>query len=111
MRLPLPEGQWAELRERLTYEQGREVYAAFIAVDKDRAALVDLNIVLVRNYVSAWSVRDLDGADVPLEAPEGAPWDTLTDIAAKAIDIYKGRKDPKAGAGRSTTTSPARRSR
>lgn len=110
-RLPLEGGQWADLRERLTYEQGRAVRVALLAIEADRAATVDLDLTLIKSYVASWNVLDLDGNAVGLDTPEQAPDDTIQTISIAAINAWKGRADPNAIAARSRTTSRARQSR
>jgi hypothetical protein len=111
MRLPLEGGQWADLRDRLTYGQGHAVRVALMAVDADRTATVDLDIALVRAYVSAWNVLDLDGNAVPLDQPETAPDDVIQAIALAGIQAWKGKLDPKGMTALSATTSKARQSK
>lgn len=104
--------QSATLRERLTYGQARMVRAAMLAADADKAALADLDLELVKAYVSAWTVLDLAGEPVSLDTPELAPDDVIQTIAVKAISIWQGTaKIPKAGSVPSLTTLPGRRSK
>ncbi len=91
IRLDLPEGQWADLRERLLYEQARTIRAVLLS---DSAAL-DFDLTVVRAYVSNWYVLDLAGEPVPVETPEKAPDDTLQAIARRGADIWNGKPDPK----------------
>ena len=111
MRLELGDGQWADLRERLTYGQAQPIRQVLARADQDREALADLDLILVAGYVSAWHVLDLDGNAVPLDHPELAPDDVIQAIALKAIDLWKGTAGiPKAGTKRSRNTPPALRS-
>lgn len=108
MRLPLKDGQWAELRDRLTYAQGRSVRLALLASRDGAPGLADLDLALIRAYVSAWDVRDLDGQPVPLDRPELAPDDVVQDVSLKCMDAWKGRLDvPKATGEISPSTPPA----
>lgn len=108
----LESGQSATLRERLTYGQARGVRAALLAADADRAAMADLDLELVKAYVSAWSVTDLAGEPVSLDTPELAPDDAIQTIAVQAIKLWQGTAQlPKAGAAPSLTTLPGRQSR
>lgn len=112
MIVPLPGGQSATLRERLTYAQGRDVRAAFIEVEKDHVAFADLPLALVRAYVSSWNVLDIDGAAVPLDQPQLAPWDTIEAIGRAAIDLWRAQDVlPNLGAAPSPSSRPVRQSR
>jgi hypothetical protein len=112
VRLPLADGQYAVLRDRLTYGQGRQVRLALLAAEKDRAAMADLDLALIGAYVSEWSVRDLAGEFVPLDKAAEAPDDVVQAIALAAMDAWKGRLDvPKATAARSRSSRRARPSR
>lgn len=93
MKLTLPDGQWADLRDRLTYAQGRSVRLALLASKDGAPGMADLDLALIRAYVAAWSVRDLEGADVPLERPDQAPDDIVQTLANAAMDAWKGRLD------------------
>lgn len=95
MRLELRDGQWADLRERLTYEQAKGVRVASLAIKSDRTALADFDLALVRAYVSAWHVIGITGEAVPLDTPETAPDDIIQPIATAALDIWNGQPDPK----------------
>ena len=95
MRLELPDGQWADLRERLTYAQARDVRRASLSIRGDDLAMADFDLVLVRAYVSGWHVLGIDGAAVPLEGMESAPDDVIQVISSKALDLLNGAPDPK----------------
>ena len=111
MNVPLQGGQSATLRERLTYAQGRDLRAAFIAVNKDQLAFADLPLACVRAYVSAWNVLDLDGNAVPLDQPELAPWDVIEALGDAIMPLWTGATLPKAGTATSPSTRQARRSK
>lgn len=93
MKVDVSGGRSATLRERLTYQQGHMVRAALLASEADRTAMADLDLALVRAYVSAWDAVDLDGRDVDLATPELAPDDVIQDIALAAMDLWRGRRD------------------
>ncbi len=101
-RLDLPEGQWADLRERLLYPQARSIRAGILAASTDEGA-VDFDLIAVRAYVSAWYVLDLAGESVPLEAPERAPDDVIQAIAKAAMQKWNGTPDPKGTPGPSAS--------
>lgn len=106
MRVALPEGQWADLRERLTYGQAREVRAAFLRIKDDTVAAADLDIALIRAYVEAWHVIGLSGEAVPIASPDLAPDDVVQTLSLEAIAIWQGKPDPKDTPEPSATTSP-----
>jgi len=112
--LSLPGGGSATLRERLTYGQAREVRAALLAVDVDKAAMADLDLALVRAYTASWDTLDVEGRAVSLDTPEGAPDDVIQAIALAAMQHWQGTAGkplPKAGNGHLPTTPPGRRSK
>ena len=102
MRLQLPEGGWADLRERLTYGAAREVRT--VLAD---ARLVDLDLALVKAYVSDWAVTDPDGHSVALAQPETAPDDVIQFLAGEALKIWNADALPKAMPGPSPSTPEA----
>lgn len=110
MRLELADGQWAELRERLTYGQAHGVRAAYFAIESNPQAKADLDIALVRAYISNWHVLDVNGQAVSLDTPEQAPDDVIQAISQQAADLF-GMVDrnavPKAGGQISPATPPA----
>jgi hypothetical protein len=100
VRLDLGDGQWADLRERLTYAQAKPIRVVWALVDKggDAASWADLDMALIVGYVSAWNVLDLQGNAVPLDTPEAAPDDLIQKIALEAVKVWKGTAGvPKAG--------------
>ena len=102
MRLELPDGQWAELRERLTHGQATRIRAASIRAKADPGAGADLPTAFMEAFVSSWHVLDFDGHAVSLETPENAPDEIMVDICAAAVDIWNriGQGTvPKAGNG------------
>lgn len=108
VRLPLVDGgQWAELRDRLSYGAAHDVRVAFVRMESSLEGAADLDIALVRAYVVAWHVIDLEGNTVPLDAPETAPDDVIQKIALTALDIWNANAVtglPKAGRKRSERT-------
>ena len=95
MRVDLPDGQWADLRERLSYAQARDVRRASLAIRADAEALADFDIALVRAYVSAWHVLGIDGTAVAVDNPEQAPDDIIQPLAARALEVWNAQPDPK----------------
>lgn len=111
MRIELTGGDWADLRDRLLYGQAREVRLAMVAIEADKAAMADVDIVLVRAYVADWHVHDLAGELVPLDTPEAAPDDVIQAIALAGMELWKGKPAiPKAGKKTLPSTPRALRS-
>ena len=112
VRLPLADGQWAELRERLLYGQAQPIRLGMVGIKADIREAADLDMALVRGYVSSWHVLDLDGNAVSLDTPELAPDDVIQSIALKAIDLWNGSAAlPKDGAATLRSMPKARPSR
>lgn len=96
MRLELPDGQYADLRDRLTYDQAREVRRAFLAKEIDPMSMADFDLTLVRSYVSGWNVLDREGHAVAIDGSLGeVPDDLIQKIAQTALDDWNGKAVPK----------------
>ena len=96
MKLDLPDGQWAELRERLTYGQAKVVKRAYVAIQqRDDDALVDLDLALLKGYVTNWDVKNIDGTPATLDAIDNVPDDVIQLIAKRAADLWNSKADPK----------------
>ena len=109
MNVSLEGGQSATLRERLTYAQARMVRAAYYALEGNPMAQADLDLAMVKAYVSGWNVLDLDGKAVSLDTPELAPDEVIQAIFHAAADLFGLQKVavPKDdGDASSPTTSP-----
>ena len=104
MNLELGDGQSATLRERLTYGQAHGVRAAYYLIEQNAIAKADLDIALVKAYVSAWHVMDLDGKAVSLDTPELAPDDVIQAIAAVTAERFAEASLPKATGDSSLST-------
>ena len=107
MRLDLPDGQHAILREKLTYAQARELRLAYFNAQKDVAAQADYDLTVIRVMVSAWHVLDFDGQAVSLDQPQQAPDSIIQAIFTAGVDLLpEAMGVPKAG-GEISPTSPA----
>jgi hypothetical protein len=95
MRLDLPDGSWAELRERPTHGQVTLVRKALLRAGDEIEAAADVAVAYVQAYVSAWSVKNGEGNEIPLDQPESAPDDVVQAIAEAAKTLYTERPDPK----------------
>jgi hypothetical protein len=99
VRLELRDEQWAELRDRLTYGQAREVRVAYIGAGG--TGLADLDMAFVRAYVADWRVLSLEGAPLSIDRATDAPDDIIQAIAEKCLAIWNGSPDPKGTNGSS----------
>ena len=106
MNLDIGSGQSVTLRDRLTYGQARGVRMAYYQTETDALAKADLDIALVKAFVSSWNVLDVDGKAVPLDQPEQAPDDVIQAIVEVAAELFANAKLPKAGGDSSPTTPP-----
>ena len=111
-RVDLPDGQWADLVERLNHAQRQRIRFA----GRDGLDNVTEGVAAM---LTGWHVVDVDGViiPVPAERPVGGfpsavldtfPSDVVDDIAVAAAEIVTGEIVPKAGAGTSPgSVSPA----
>lgn len=104
-RVTLPGGDWVDLVTRLNHAQLRRIRQAAASPDQD--SLTEGVAAMCSN----WSVRDVDGADIPYPGggPEGVPSealdrfpaDVVVAVARRAAEIAAGGPDPNG----STATS------
>lgn len=107
MRVDLPDGQWAELRERPTVNQLNLVRRAMLRISADPGAGADVALAYVEAYVSAWSIRNPQGQAVTLEQAGDAPDELVQAIALEAAKLYRERPDPKGLIASSPPSPPA----
>ena len=97
MRIDLPDGQWAELRERITHAEDKQIKRARRkARDNPEETWDDLTVAL-RVFVTAWNVRDLDGQPIDLSAADAmdrCPMDIADILAEPIITLYSGATVP-----------------
>jgi hypothetical protein len=71
MRIELPDGQWADLRDRITHGQDKEIRRARIRSGSSPAEEIgEAETVALRIFVKAWHILDTNGDVLPLEAPD-----------------------------------------
>ena len=81
MRIELPDGQWAEVRERISHGARKQV----IRTVRDEDDLEAMSAITMA-YVTAWEVKDIDGVPIPLDpAATAASFDRLPDDLAKHL--------------------------
>jgi len=106
-RATLPNGDWCDLVDRLTYAQARRLNEA--------RGTPDAAGVVVAALVTNWALRGIDdepipfpelAADgIPLDALNGIPYDVFLEIATAAMALLPGQPDPK-GMGEQSPDSP-----
>jgi len=99
MRQELRDGQWAELRERITHGTDKAIKHANLASRKDDTVAFDWGTVLVRAFVRDWNVRDPDGAAIPIsdaDAIERAPDDIIDALLPPCVELWTGATSPNA---------------
>ncbi len=97
MRLDLRDGQWAELRERINHGTDKHLKRTWRQGKSDIAYAFDIDTELGRAFVSAWSVRDIDGISIALtdaDAIERLPDDIADAIASEAARLWTGATVP-----------------
>ena len=84
MRVELRDGQWAELREHITHGDAKTIRRA-------RDDEGELESAIVRVFVKAWNVVDLDGLALALDAPDAidrAPSDVVDTLMLAAAELW-----------------------
>ena len=92
MKLDLRDGQWAELRDRITHGQDKDIKAAIARGKTENASTWDWGDVIIRAFVKEWRVSDVD--DVPIALADGdaldrAPDDIVDALLVAVSAIYK----------------------
>lgn len=93
MRLPLPDGQWAELKDGITHGEDKALKKAYRAGREDVDAGVEFDTVIARAFVLSWAMKDRDGNPIPLEdvdAFDRAPADPVDAIVRAALETWTG---------------------
>lgn len=98
-RVELRDGQWADLRERITHGADKEIRRARNAAKANPEAVFDWSTVIVRAFVRAWSVQDPDGTPIDLadaDAIDRAPDDIVDALFTPAAEAWLGATIPNA---------------
>lgn len=93
MRLELRDGQWADLRERISHGADKRIKIAWRRGQNDETQTLELDDVLIREFVTVWHVLDVDGQAIPLadaDATDRLPEDISDAIAVAAGELYRG---------------------
>jgi hypothetical protein len=91
MKVTLRDGQLAELRERITHGQDKEISKARRKVRDDVEDTGSDIDALLRAFVSSWNVKDVDGKPINLEdgdAFDRAPSDIIDTLVGEVIPLY-----------------------
>lgn len=111
MRIDLPDGQWAELRDRITHGDAKTLKAAWRTArqNDDQALIVGFDTLLMQTYVTAWHVLAIDGKEMPLEpaAFDLLPEETADPIAEAAANQWAGAQVPNVPTPPSSDDSPS----
>ena len=96
-RIDLRDGQWADLRERITHGVDKDIRNARTVSRQNDGQAFDWVTVLVRAFVRSWSVNDPDGNPIPLtdaDAIDRAPDDIVDELFGKAAELWAGATVP-----------------
>ena len=99
MRLELRDGQWADLRGRISHGADKRIKIANRKGKDDDTAALEIDDVLIREFVTAWNVLDITGSAIALDdadATDRLPEDISDAIAVAAAGIYTGTTAPNA---------------
>jgi len=99
MRIELRDGQWADLRERVSHGIDKELKKAIVRGRADPLDAFDADTALSRAFVRDWRVNDPDGRDIPIGDPdaiERAPDDIIDVLAKAAAEAWTGATLPNA---------------
>lgn len=98
MRVELPDGQWADLRERITHGQDKEIRRARARVreNPEEAAADDVTVAL-RVFIRDWHVNDVDGNPIVVtdaDAMDRLPADFADVLIGAILPLYAGATVP-----------------
>ena len=91
MKVTLRDGQWAELRERITHGQDKEITKARRRMREDVEETTADVTALLRAFVVTWKVNDLDGKPIAFDdsdAIDRAPSDIIDTLVGKTLPLY-----------------------
>ena len=110
MRLELRDGQWADMRERITHATDKHLKVTIQRGKADPEESFDLDTELARAFVRDWNVQDPDGQSIPIgdaDAIERAPDDIVDALARKAVELWTGATVPNPPTPASSDDSPS----
>lgn len=88
MRVELRDGQWAELRERISHGQDKHLKRTWRISQNDPERYGDMDTELIRAYVTGWSLS------APLGDIDGIDSDDADTIAKEAAQLWTGVQVP-----------------
>jgi hypothetical protein len=97
MRVELRDGQWAELRERITHADDKALKKAHIRGEQEAEAKLDWADLLTATFIRDWHVLDIDGQPIPWEGVgslERAPDDVVDALWEPTFALYKAATVP-----------------
>lgn len=109
-RIELRDGQWADLRERISHRSDKDLRIAYRRGRDDAEQQAEFDTILVRAFVRHWSVLDPDGTAIPIEDPDAidrAPEDVADALVVAAAELWTGATAPNAPTPPSSDGSPS----
>jgi hypothetical protein len=97
MRIELRDGQWAELRERITHSVDKDIKRARNRSFANSEDAFDWVTVIVGAFVRDWNVQDPDGNPIPVGDPDAidrAPDDIIEELFTPATEAWVGATVP-----------------
>ncbi len=97
MRETLSDGQWVDVRERITHAQDKAIRRAKRRVIDDPTAVGDADSTVLRIFIRDWHVLDVDGNPIPLTDPDAIdrlPMDVADALIPKMVALYNGTTVP-----------------
>lgn len=98
-RIDLRDGQWADLRDRITHGTDKVIKKARAAAESDPDDRIELDTIVVRAFLKQWTVTDPDGNVIPVDdadAIDRAPEDIVDELMRAAVELYTGATVPNA---------------
>lgn len=96
-RIELPDGQWADFRERITHAQDKDIKRLIDKAKTEDAVWFDVDTLLIRTFTRDWYVKDVDGQPIAATDPDAAdrlPSDIADTLAVEASKAYTGATVP-----------------
>ena len=96
-RIELRDGQWADLRERITHGVDKDIKRSRTKSLNEPEEAFDWTTVITRAFVRDWNVKDPDGNPIPITDPdaiERAPDDIIDQLYPEAAQLWVGATTP-----------------
>jgi hypothetical protein len=98
MRVDLRDGQWADLRERITHAEDKEIRRARRRARDNLDDTYDDLSVALRIFLLAGEIRDINNVPIDLRdanAVDRLPKDIVDVLMGPVLDLYTGATSPK----------------